>query len=82
MRPGPPHPPISGLPEIGLFSAQVGYSRLAMTRAFGALLRMRRPGGLFADAEIAENHVQDVLDVDPASEPPQRSRSEAQLLGQ
>lgn len=38
--------------------------------------------GLFADAEVAENHVQDILDVDPAGEPPQRPGSEAQLLGQ
>ena len=37
---------------------------------------------LFADAEIAENHVQDVLDVDPAGEPPQGASGDAQLFGQ
>ena len=41
-----------------------------------------RGGRLFADAEVAEDHVQDVLDVDPAGKPPQRPGSDAQLLSQ
>lgn len=39
-------------------------------------------GELFPDAEIAENHVQDILDIDPAGEPPEGARGDAQLLGQ
>ena len=37
---------------------------------------------LFADAEVAEDHVQDVLDIDPAGEAPERAGGDAQLLGQ
>ena len=44
-RIGRPHAPISGLPEIGLLSTQVGYSRLAVTRSFGALRSMRAERG-------------------------------------
>ena len=40
------------------------------------------PGWLFADAEVAENHVQDVLDIDPAGQAPERAGGDAQLLGQ
>jgi hypothetical protein len=36
---------------------------------------------LFADAEIPEDHVEDVLDVDPAGQLAQGGGSEAQLLG-
>ena len=36
---------------------------------------------LFADAEIPENHVQDVLDVDPADQPPERVSRQPQFLG-
>ncbi len=35
----------------------------------------------FADTEITENSVQDVLDIDPAGKPAQRPRRQAQLLG-
>ncbi len=41
---------------------------------------MRRQ--LFADAEVAENHVQNILDIDPAGEPPERAGGDPQLLGQ
>ena len=37
---------------------------------------------LFADAEVAEDHVQDVLDVDPAGQAAERLAGEPQLLGQ
>ena len=37
---------------------------------------------LFADAEVAKNHVQDILDIDPAGEAAERAGGEAQLLGQ
>src|SRR5665213_41704 len=37
---------------------------------------------LFADAEVAEDHVQDVLDIDPASEASERPGGDAQFLGQ
>ena len=37
---------------------------------------------VFADAEVAEDHVQNVLDVDPAGQPAERVRGDAQLLGQ
>ena len=36
---------------------------------------------LFADTEIAENHVKNVLDIDAASHPAQRPGGQAQLLG-
>ena len=38
--------------------------------------------GSFADAEVAEDHVQDVLDIDPAGQPPQRAGGDAELFGQ
>ena len=38
------------------------------------------PQSLFADAKIAENHVQNVFHVDAAKEPAQRSRRQPQLL--
>jgi hypothetical protein len=39
---------MSGLPDIGIIDAQVGYSRLAMfeTRCFAALLTMRPIEGI------------------------------------
>lgn len=37
---------------------------------------------LFADAEVAENDVQDVLDVDPPGKPAERTGGKPQLLGQ
>lgn len=42
----------------------------------------RSGSSLFADAEIAENHVEDVLYIDPAGEPPEGAGGDAQLLGQ
>ena len=38
--------------------------------------------GLFADAEVAKNDVEDVLDIDSASESAERTGGDAQLLGQ
>ena len=37
---------------------------------------------LFADAEVAENHIQDLLDIDPTGEAPERAGGDPQLLGQ
>ena len=36
---------------------------------------------LLPDAEVPENDVQNILDVDPASQPPERSRREPKFLG-
>src|SRR5262249_35875433 len=41
----------------------------------------RRPACSFADAEVAEDHGEDVLHVDPAGQAPQGARGETQLLG-
>ena len=46
----------------------------------GAYRPRLRSTDLFADAEDAENDVQDVLDIDSSSESAQRRRSGAQLL--
>src|SRR5208282_3807082 len=35
----------------------------------------------FTNAEIPENHIKDIFDIDPAGEPPQRRRSRAQFFG-
>ena len=37
---------------------------------------------LFADAEIAENRVQDILDIDPSGQAAERASGDAQLFGQ
>jgi hypothetical protein len=44
----------------------------------------QRPGNarLFADAEVAEDHVQDILDVHSPRQAAKRTSGEAQLLGQ
>jgi hypothetical protein len=34
VRPWPPRPPISGLPETGFYNAQAGQGRLVATHAF------------------------------------------------
>ena len=36
---------------------------------------------LFADAEFPKDHVQNVLDVDPAEQPPEAMNRDSQLLG-
>ena len=49
--------PISGLPEIGMLSAQVGYSRLAMFETrLAALLTMRRMPPQIVRNVAAENN--------------------------
>ena len=40
-----------------------------------------KQNALLADAEIAEDHVENILDVDTAGQPPQRMRRQPQLLG-
>ena len=40
------------------------------------------PVGLFSDAEIAENHIKNVFDVDAAGQPCKRSSCQAEFLGQ
>ena len=35
---------------------------------------------LFANAEIPEDHIQEILDIDPARNPAQRPRRQAQVL--
>jgi hypothetical protein len=37
---------------------------------------------LFPNAEVAENHVENVFDIDAAGEAPERERRQAQFLGQ
>src|SRR5664279_900979 len=44
--------------------------------------RVQNTDRLFADAEVPENHVQDILDIDPAGEAPKRAGGDAQLLRQ
>src|SRR5438105_6354709 len=41
----------------------------------------RETGPLFTDAEVAENDVQHVLDVDPAGQPAERLPGHSQFLG-
>ena len=60
-----------------------------MLGSIHGLSRSRRPQlddakgwHLFADAKVAENHVQDILDIDPAGQPAKRAGGDAQLLGQ
>ena len=43
---------------------------------------MSSRASLFADAEVAEDHVQNILDIDPAGQPPERMGGDAQLFGQ
>ena len=53
------------------------------TRCHGDPMPQASPEyGLFADAKVAENHVQDVLDIDPAGQPAERAGGDPQLLGQ
>ncbi len=40
-----------------------------------------RETGLFADTEFAENNVQQILDIDPPCQSPQRMHRKPQLLG-
>jgi hypothetical protein len=42
----------------------------------------RRSGSLFADAKIAEDDVENVLDIDASGQPAERLTGGAQLLGQ
>jgi hypothetical protein len=64
------------------FHVKHGFRRVALFHdnriKFGGTLYLPN---LFADAEIAENHIQNVLDVDPAGEAPQRPRRQPDLLG-
>jgi hypothetical protein len=50
------------------------------TKHFSLSAQDLAPYALFADAEIAEYHIKDVLDIHPAEQATQRPRREPQLL--
>ncbi len=54
---------------------------LAVIPAFLACAGRSCIGASFPDAELPEDHVQQILDVDPAGQPAQRAGGEAELLG-
>jgi hypothetical protein len=64
-------------PEVAVIDADV-----SLVRPEPAAPGPEHPVRLFPDAKVAENHVQDVLDIDPAGEAAKRAGSNAQLLGQ
>lgn len=69
-------PPILGPRGSILMLASVVLASLGRPMALGS------PAGLFADAEVAKDHVQDILDVDAAGEAPERAGGDPQLFGQ
>ena len=78
-----PGPPAAASGQVGQTGARRPVATAALCHSDQGLDRGRPSARrLFADAEVAENHVQDVLDIDPAGEPPERPGGDAQLLGQ
>ena len=47
-----------------------------------SLVRPEYPARLLPNAKVAENHVQDVFDIDPAGQPAERAGGDAQLFSQ
>jgi hypothetical protein len=74
------------MPEAVSWSSGFVSRETAPWRALNALVS-RETGSrqnkeiLFSDAEIAKNHVQDILDIDPSGETSQCPASQSQFLG-
>ena len=59
----------------------VGNTRCSVTRLGLRQCAYSRPFNLFADAEVPEDHIENILDIDPASKPAKGSGGGAKLLG-
>ena len=76
---------VARIPENGCSGPELAFRQnhnRAIPRVRPELLFWQIPRRLFADAEVAENHVQNILDIDPAGQTAQGTGREPQLLGQ